>query len=89
MESDGSFRSYAAHRRPLAPSHPLFEAGNWRRDLLAKDNAAKVRYDLREIRLSATQLVVLDLEFFAALSMLLTAPALLAGFNLAALNERL
>ena len=40
--SDSNFVPYTAQRRALAPSHALFEAGNWRRDFLARENAPKV-----------------------------------------------
>lgn len=33
---------YSAHRRPLAPSHPIFEAGNLDRELLARARAPEV-----------------------------------------------
>lgn len=44
MECGSSYAPYVAQRRALAPSHPLFEAGNWRRDLLARENAPMVRF---------------------------------------------
>lgn len=40
--SEGNHVPYVAQRRALAPSHELFEAGNWRRDLLARENTPKV-----------------------------------------------
>lgn len=40
--SEGNYIPYVAQRRALAPSHALFDAGNWRRDLLARENAPLV-----------------------------------------------
>lgn len=54
MESGSTFAGYTAHRRALEPSHPLFEAGNWRRDLLARENAPRVRILPRTTSLLAT-----------------------------------
>ena len=33
---------YTVRRRPLAPTHPLFEAGNLDRELLARERAPAV-----------------------------------------------
>ena len=40
--SDSNFDPYVLQRRALAPSHALFDIGNWRRDFLARENAPKV-----------------------------------------------
>ena len=42
LYSEGNYVPYVAQRRALAPSHALFDAGNWRRDLLARENAPQV-----------------------------------------------
>ena len=43
MPASSQYFPYQVHRRPLAPSHAIFEAGNLDRELLARESAPAVR----------------------------------------------
>lgn len=58
---DSKFVPYAAQRRALAPSHALFDVGNWRRDFMAKENALKVLC-------SSVDASLIPCSFFGAIS---------------------